>query len=240
MSLVRVAASAALLGLLSVACRSTAVSVDDAATRTRPDPADDLRDLRPVTGYKDERKRLALRGLDYSSGRVVPTAEAAELVSGVDPRLAEQEFVRGLELTAHNETLDSVAAHTRAVLLAPGEARMYEGLGLALYTNRMYDRAEAAFRTGLDLEPSSASLHYWMGDVSWRLDERAQALSELEEAVRLDPRHAPAYVRLASVRYYLGDDAGAWRALHAAEDLGASLPGALRGQLARRMPEPPR
>lgn len=237
MSLVRIVLSGALLGVLSVACQSTAVSVDDVATRTRPASDDGLR---PVTRYKDERKRLALRGLDYASGRVVPTAEAAELVSGVDARLAEQELARGRGMTARNETLDSVAAHTRAVLLAPDEARMYEGLGLALYTNRLYRQAEAAFRTGLDLEPSSASLHYWMGDVSWRLDERERAVAELEEALRLDPRHGAAYVRLASLRYYLGDDAGAWRALHAAEDLGAPLPSALRGHLAQRMPEPPR
>jgi tetratricopeptide (TPR) repeat protein len=117
---------------------------------------------------------------------------------------------------------------------------MYEGLGRALYTNRLYLQAEAAFRTGLDLEPAAASLHYWMGDVSWRLNERERAAAELDEAVRLDPGHAPAYVRLASVRYYLGDHAGAWRAVHAAEDLGASLPSALRGHLAAQMPEPVR
>jgi hypothetical protein len=72
----------------------------------------------------------------------------------------------------------------------------------------------------------------------WMLSESDAAIAEMEEVIARDPANAAAYERLAIWRYYAGDDAAAWRNVHAAQALGHGLPPQFLDLLAARTPDP--
>lgn len=194
-----------------------------------------------MSDWKSERKRLALRGLAYDSGRalVVP-AEAREVVPVPDPAQVDEALSAGRALFAANDQLGAVAAYTRAVLHDPAGADGYLGLGEALLLLKLDAEAEAALRSGLARAPRSAELTYRLADVCWRRGERDEAARGFAAAVALDPQHVAAWERLLRVHFYAADDAAAWGALRRVEDLGGAVPAQLRAALSARTPEPPR
>ncbi len=180
-----------------------------------------------------------MRGLLYASGRVeIDEAAALRVVARPDAEQAPREIERGYELLEGNRRHEAIAAMTRAVLLAPERAAGYEGLGDALIHKRKYAQAGAAFRTGIEKEPGSASLHFKLADVLVRADDRTAAIEELRVAARLDRRDARIHERLALQLYYTGQPAEAWEEVRRAESLGHAVPPQFRALLEGQMPEP--
>jgi len=88
---------------------------------------------------------------------VVDEAFAATITERGDVAAAEAEYARGQELLEANARIERLAPSTRAVLIAPAEARFYTGLGWALLWKGKDAEAEAAFRTGWTSRPSPPS-----------------------------------------------------------------------------------
>ena len=232
---VRFGTSSLLVGALLSACAG-----DEPAQGTRSVAAAETGGgTRPVDlNYKEQRKIEALRGLSYETGRTVVTEEAREIVQGYDPVEAEAAYAKGRDLWERNMQLESIATHTRAVLLAPDRAVLYVGLGDALLANRMDSHAEAAYASGLDLDSSSATLHFKYGDTLWRRGALDEAALEWNAASELDERDGEPHVKLAIASYYAKDYPAAWESVHRAEALGASVPIQMRLRLGELMVEP--
>jgi tetratricopeptide (TPR) repeat protein len=193
----------------------------------------------PVSNWKDEEKRLAMRGLAYDSGRaLIVDAEARHVVPRPDPALADGALAEGRELLERNRALEALGAFTRAVLHDPARGDGYLGLGEAFLLKKMNAQAEAALCTGLERAPASAELTFRVADVTWRRGDRDAATAGFAAAVRLDSAHVAAWQRLMRAHYYAEDDRAAWSALHRVEDLGGDVPPQLRERLASRTPEP--
>lgn len=193
----------------------------------------------PPSHYRQALLADAMRGLRYDGGRVeIDEPVAATIVrrGPLEEALAEHE--RGEDLLRRNMRIQAIKAHTRAVLIAPDEPILYEGLGLALLAKGKTPEAVAAFRTALDLEPG-------LLEARWNLAQALQRQRRFEEAaetfrlvISQDPDHGLAHARLAVVLYYLNDDVGAWTHVRQAEALGAPVPPQFRELLARRTAEP--
>ena len=201
---------------------------------------------RPVElNYKDERERVALLGLNYGSGEsgrveIDPSQVAIVGVAvGQRPELAQAAFDEGIRHYASNARLEAIAAHTKAVLHQPTEARWYEGLGDALRAERLESRAEAAYRTGLDLEPS-AELYIKLAELQWMRADRDGAVQTANEALSLDRQNGRAQANLARWSYFTGDYGAAWHFVHDCERLGVALPSQFRPLLSEQMAEPRR
>lgn len=194
--------------------------------------------LGPRNTYRAELLRAAMRGLRYDRGRaeVVPE-EAARLAGRPDPAASATAAAEGRALLALNDLIGAIAAHTRAVLLAPESAARYLELGNALLAQRRAEEALAAYRTGIDLEPSHAPLRRAAAVPLIWLGLRAAAVDELREAARLDPADGEALGLMAIQLFYLEDLPAAWQAARRAEALGHELPPQFRALLARRHPE---
>ncbi len=223
---------------LAAACQGADTARIDSPPALGVAPSDSV-GSRPVSNYKDERVRLALLGLDYASGRPLASADAGDVVAGLDARDVPALLEAGHAQLGRNEKLEAIGSFTRAVLLSP-QAAPLEALGDALRMERFEARSEAAYRAALDLEPDSAQLHHKLSEVLWMGPRSEEALSEAREAVRLAPEHGPAQRNLALWSYYAGDDASAWSATQRAEDLGQAVPPQFRALLSARTPEPPR
>ncbi len=194
-----------------------------------------------LLNYKQERKRQAMLGLSYASGRVqVVPDEAKLIVSGPDAaasKLAREQAQREIQ---SNLSFEAIGSATKAVLLAPDSPPAYLTLGLALLTKRLVPEATAAFETGLALDPSSVELSFALADSLARGDLRQRSIEVFETTLQLDPAHAKARERLAIQHYYLGNYSAAWQQVKATEATGHAVPPQFRALLAKASPEPVR
>jgi len=125
-----------------------------------------------------------------------------ERMRGTDPDSPETLLASGYLRSAIDSDLDSaVADFTRGTEIAPGDASMWNGLGLAQSGRDANVEAEAAFRRGIEADPddpvSYANLAILLLDQS-RVEE-AGAL--IDKALALDPSLYVGYT--AKGRYYL-------------------------------------
>lgn len=194
----------------------------------------------PPSHYRSALLADAMRGLRYDSGRVEIDHAVADTIARRGTRAeALAEYERGRELLQRNQRILAIKAHTRAVLIAPDEPLVYEGLAAALLAKGKVAEAVAAWRTALDLDPERLEARLHLAEALQRQRRFAGAAATFRQVLKQDPQCAAAHARLAVVLYYLGDDAGAWQHVHRAEALGAPVPPQFRALLARRTPEPP-
>jgi tetratricopeptide (TPR) repeat protein len=227
---------------LLAACEVRASDADEsqvAGVATATSEAAPAGAAEPLTLRSEQRKKVALRGLDYSSGVArVDAAAAALLVAGPDAELSAQAQAQAAALMETNRNWDAVEAATRGVLLAPDAVAPWQMLGDALLKKRLSQEAVAAFRAGLELEPASVGLRFGLADALMRADDRAAAIVELRAVLTASPEHAAARERLAAQLYYTGDPAAAWAEVHALEARGGKVPPQFRALLAQTLAEP--
>jgi Flp pilus assembly protein TadD len=236
MNHLRLMAAVAVCACILTACRSSQPISPDPIKPSEPQVS---ADADPGSHYRAELLRQAMRGLRYDSGRVeIDQAAAATVAERGTVEQAMAEYARGQDLLRHNQRIRAIAAHTRAVLIAPEQAVLYDGLGAALMAKQRGPEAIAAFRTALDLDAQSVSARFNLAEALRRAGRFADAIEALSDVVRVEPGHAEAHSRLAALLYYLERDVEAWAHVHEAESLGASIPPQFRELLARRTAEP--
>jgi tetratricopeptide (TPR) repeat protein len=72
-------------------------------------------------------------------------------------------------------------------------------MGDALYGLGERDKAIAAYRKGIEIEPHDAAAHFNLGELYYDLGEFDEAEKECLEAVRLDPTFTLSYLTLGSL-----------------------------------------
>ncbi len=197
--------------------------------------------LSPVLNGKNERKRLAMLGLDYGSGRAVRVpAEAEALLFGLSPSNLQALAAEGQAALDENRALAAIPAFTKVVLLEPNMAEHYLPLGFALRAFKLESQAIAAWETGHELDPTHPDLAFRVADMAHRYGDSARAITLYNQTVKTHPGHGPTWGRLARLRYFEESDDAAWDAIHRAEELGEPIPLVMRSSLAARSPEPKR
>jgi len=181
---------------------------------------------------KHARFNLAIEGVSFETG-VVVVIQPLEGDFEQAIRLREE----GIEHYNYGRYIDATAAHVRAVRMAPELPEAYFSLGEAVLAHGKVDLAAAAHRTALALDPQFTDARFHLAMALWMLSQPEDALAEMEVVVEQDPDRAAAHERLAIWSYYGGDDAGAWRHVHAAQNLGHQMPPQFLALLAARTPE---
>lgn len=213
--------------LAAAAVASGCQSDGGAATREDSRPAA-IGEAAPDPGsdYKKELDRIAMRGLQYESGRVeIDGPVANELVPNPDPTLAPALREQGLvELYAKNDRHAAIATLSRAAIHDPSAPATFEALGRALLFKGKLPESEAAFRTALELDPEFAQAGFQLGAMLQMAGRNAEALDQWLRVVEMAPNHGEAHSRLAIELYYAGRYDEAWQHVHAAESLGTPVP----------------
>ncbi|HUL05408.1 MAG TPA: adenylate/guanylate cyclase domain-containing protein [Candidatus Acidoferrum sp.] len=97
---------------------------------------------------------------------------------------------RGSKLLAVAQNLDQAQKHPSGL--------SHQAAGLILWTDLQADKALAEFRAALVLEPGDAWTYAYMSGALTTAGQPAEAVSYIRTAMRLDPRHPPAF------HYFLG------------------------------------
>jgi arylsulfatase A-like enzyme/Flp pilus assembly protein TadD len=154
---------------------------------------------------------LAAAGDLARSEEVLRSLEANPAVSGT------REYGRtlselGLKLTLAGERAKGLELVDKACAAFPGEPSVWIDQGVALFTERAFDRSLAAYAKALELDPGSAQAHSHIGILhlarfAETQDHKVldQALAALDRAIRLDPGLASAYTGRGSVRLNWGE-----------------------------------
>ena len=109
-------------------------------------------------------------------------------------------------LDGSTQRLSTPAAQAQPARVAAQQAN---DRGLALYRERRYDEAEAAFTEALKLQPTLALAANNLGFVHWKRGKHLEASSWFAQAVALDPSRALAHLNLADAHLQLGNDGAA-------------------------------
>ncbi len=195
----------------------------------RVDPQRDLFAAAAASAGPSERPgnaflREALTGLDFSTGRVVVTAETdlspqqAEAASAA--KAAEAESL----LTEQNQLVPAIGAASQALMLDPDNPARHTGLGHLLMLKGKNAEAEACLRTALDLQPDALDAQMHLANLLYGTGRYDEAIALWKETLAIDPDHGQAHFELALALYYAGDYQGSQLHADRAAALGQPMP----------------
>ncbi|MCK4873011.1 MAG: tetratricopeptide repeat protein [Phycisphaerales bacterium] len=206
---------------------------DVAANAGQTDVSPQSGDAQPPSNFKVERMRRAMAGLSYDTGRVVIDHAVADAIAVPGTReQAMVEYERGQAELEQNHRTEAIGAFRTAILIAPDDPQMYEGLGLVLMSKGRLAEALAVYDTALDLDPSRVSAMVGIANVLQRSAEHDLAIEAWQAVLDAEPDHALAHGRLAVLLYYTGSYDEAMTHLDRAEALGYLAPAQLRSLIA--------
>lgn len=102
---------------------------------------------------------------------------------------------------------DAAKEHQEALRLFPTYAEAYNNLGLVAEHQGQIDEAQRYFATALRLQSgtrNTAEAHHNMGSALQKLGRYEEAVTEIREALRINPRYADAHDNLGSALMRLG------------------------------------
>ncbi|GBF23008.1 TPR repeat-containing protein [Candidatus Gastranaerophilus sp. (ex Termes propinquus)] len=92
---------------------------------------------------------------------------------------------------------DAASVYSRALSAYPSSFEYMDGLVTALIDKKDYDGALTCAKDFREKNPKSPDVHRSLARIFYRLDKKEEALSSLEESVKLDPN-------IAEVQYFTG------------------------------------
>jgi len=148
-------------------------------------------------------------GLPHLTSRLAATVCALALVfvAGCHRGLpkpssaAYREFISafyvGLAALQVGDDVRADSSLARAVVLAPGEPAAWADWGILALRQRSYDLASERFERARKLAPQDDRMYYLLGILGSERGDSASAITNLREAIRLNPSNLPATYQLA-------------------------------------------
>lgn len=140
-----------------------------------------------------------------------------------NPKDAEAWYYLGRSKYNENRFAEAIEAFSKCLALEPRNIKAESNLGLAYAGLNRVTEAAAAFHTAMEWESGSsrkiAEPYIGLGDLLLQQNRADEAVTNLEEAVRIDPRESRAREKLASAYLALKRPAEARNELEAAVEL---------------------
>jgi Tfp pilus assembly protein PilF len=167
-----------------------------------------------VTIYLREKKTSAISNREKS-------ISVAALDQHV-PAAAKREFDRAIRMSAEGNTLESIAALKRAIVIYPDYLAAHNDLGAQLLDQGNLPEAANELQAAIKIDPKAFNPHLNLGIVQLRQNKFSESLAALDKALSIESA-APAahfYAGLASLK--LDDTVRGEKELNAAYNLGGS------------------
>ena len=167
-------------------------------------------------------------------------AEAAPLFESLLP---SADFTVRLGLATAYVRLQRTADAQRLLaelMQSENSAEVQSVLGQAYFAENDFDKAEAAFRAALTLNPELPSLHFFLGAVKWKQQDADAAMEQWREELKIDPASFEATFTLGAALAEKGDSQQADLLLRKALELRPRHPATLfyLGKIAAKQHRP--
>ncbi|MCI0419293.1 MAG: tetratricopeptide repeat protein [Acidobacteria bacterium] len=150
---------------------------------------------------------LTLLALEYIKERYYQ--EAVRVLEAAVKLEAGNERLRWLLISACHSTGDYSKAYENgldALTRFPESARLHLETGIQAEALGDFDRARSFFEKTIELDPTSALGHYYLGDHLYKKGSQyAEAIREFQKAIELAPDYADAYLRLGTALTHIGN-----------------------------------
>ena len=103
---------------------------------------------------------------------------------------------------------EAAEMYRKAIKLDPGSASAQYNLGSSLARSGQYAEAESHLRKALKISPNTQT-YAGLGIVLWQLGRADEAITNLQEAIKADPKNATAQQKLAEIQQSSGRADGA-------------------------------
>jgi len=176
-----------------------------------------LSDYRDAGNYLEESLRMEPANVEvrYHLGRVRyqqnqfdQAIAAFKEVLKRDPGNVKAQDNLGLSLEAENQLVPAIAEYRKAIALEEAATvhseQPYLNLGALLNKVNQSDEAAGLLEKAKDIDPKSSKIRYELGKACFGLSRYEDSRREVEEAVRLDAKNAPAHYLLGRVYQRLG------------------------------------
>lgn len=166
--------------------------------------------------------------LDYDAHQYKQAAQHFQRAIELNPTMARAYDNLGLCYYYENQNNLAIANYNKAIELEQGSQHPspwpYLNLAITQQFLGQLPNAEANLRKAIALGPSLAPAHFHLGTLlesRWQLKE---AVTELQEAVRLDPNYLEPHIVLSRIYRKLGQDQASRDEADAYKKLRAHLP----------------
>jgi tetratricopeptide (TPR) repeat protein/TolB-like protein len=129
--------------------------------------------------------------------------EEAEYAAGLDNDSAEPYLVLGSVYEAAGDNGSRLRALRRATAVS-GTADAYVALGRAATHAELFDEAETAYQTAINLRPDHFYSHHRLGHLYTEMGRYDAAANEYRYATRAAPANVDGYINLGAILYFQG------------------------------------
>src|SRR3989442_9767286 len=204
-----------LVGWVLLSMTSMLAGAQPASQRTE---FEDLQRKYEAARQEIERLRSELEALKRERAATPPPLTGrAERVSGDDPlQVGNAHFVA-------QRYAEAIAAYTKAIAMAPRDARAYKHRGLAHAKLGNTQQAQKDLSKAIELDPQDAIAYNQRGITLFATGNLQAALKDFTKAVELQPQLAEAYNNRGIIQRKLGDYRQANKDFERAVQLGMEL-----------------
>jgi len=139
------------------------------------------------------------------------------------PASHDAHYLLGMALQAQLALAPAIEHLEKAIALKPDLLVAYRDLGKALHVIGQHDRAKAILRAGIEVDPRSADLHYFVGNIELHQMMLDEALASYRRALAIQPDYAAVHSNMAQALLDLCDFEGATAAARRALAIDPSL-----------------
>jgi tetratricopeptide (TPR) repeat protein len=135
-------------------------------------------------------------------GEAAAAKQQGEAILAVDPRYPAGLFLRGFGLLADGKLNDAQKDITDAIGIDP-QAQYWDGLGRVFEKQNLLSEALGRFEKAIDTDGAYVAPRLGRARIRMLRAEWGKALTELEEAAKLEPENADVWARIGESHYNL-------------------------------------
>jgi tetratricopeptide (TPR) repeat protein len=119
---------------------------------------------------------------------VLSSGGAAQVADSQIQAQVQEHFLAAQQAQQHGQLDDAVAEYRQVLRLQPQLPEAYANLGLVYYAHGEFENSAKAFASAEKLRPGMHGVSLWLGIDEVKLNHPAQGVTQLREAIRLDPK----------------------------------------------------
>src|SRR6202789_4274051 len=138
--------------------------------------------------FRIPRRRFLVFAAVIQIACVLSLAGAAQVVNSQIQDQVQEHFLAAQRAQQQGQLDDAIAEYQQVLRLQPRLPEAYANLGLVYYAHGEFEDSAKAFASAEKLRPGMRGVSLWLGIDEVRLNHPAQGVTQLREAIRLDPK----------------------------------------------------